>query len=215
MGVALFFAAVSLWAHHSPSAEFDMSKRFTLAGTLIKVDWINPHIVVNIDAKGDGGKVESWRFESNPPVFSSAAWASAGPKSRAALSKWSPSRPCAPKDGSLYGYMQKLTLADGTSWELVNGTEKETMRHSLFCAISVSAILPVFTLADTPKAAHPDLSGVWSYAIDLPPAAIKKQVNGSATVQKVNRGVTVAKAIKGALPSTPAPSYRPRASRQS
>jgi hypothetical protein len=62
-------AAASLWAHHSPSAEFDMSKRFTLAGTLTKVDWINPHIVVNIDAKGDGGKVESWRFESNPPSW--------------------------------------------------------------------------------------------------------------------------------------------------
>lgn len=83
------------------------------------------------------------------------------------------------------------------------------MRHSLFCAISVAVSLPVFAVADTPKAVHPDLSGVWSYAIDLPPAAIRKQVNGSATVQKVNRGVTVAKAIKGALPSTPAPSYKP------
>jgi hypothetical protein len=28
------------------------------------------------------------------------------------------------KDGSLYGYMRKLTLADGTSWELVDSTEK-------------------------------------------------------------------------------------------
>jgi len=83
------------------------------------------------------------------------------------------------------------------------------MKHSLFCAFSVAALLPVFAVADTPKAAHPDLSGVWSYAIDLPPAAIRKQVNGSATVQKVNRGVTVAKAVKGALPSTPAPSYKP------
>jgi hypothetical protein len=83
------------------------------------------------------------------------------------------------------------------------------MRQSLFCAFSIAAILPVLTVADTPKAAHPDLSGIWSYAIDLPPAAIKKQVNGSATVQKVNRGVTVAKTVKGALPSTPAPSYKP------
>jgi hypothetical protein len=28
------------------------------------------------------------------------------------------------KDGTLYGYMQKLTLSDGTSWELVSGNEK-------------------------------------------------------------------------------------------
>ncbi len=71
-------------------------------------------------------------------------------------------------------------------------------------------MLPVFAVADAPKAAHPDLNGVWSYAIDLPPGAIKKQVNGSVSVQKVNRGATVARAaIKGALPSTPAPSYKP------
>jgi len=84
------------------------------------------------------------------------------------------------------------------------------MTKTLFCAVSVAAILPVFAVAETPKAAHPDLSGIWAYAIDLPPGAIKKQVNGSATIQKVNRGATVATAaIKGALPSTPAPSYKP------
>jgi hypothetical protein len=83
------------------------------------------------------------------------------------------------------------------------------MKNSLYCAISVAAILPGFAVAETPKAAHPDLSGIWAYAIDLPPGAIKKQVNGSATVQKVNRGATVATAaMKGALPSTPAPSYK-------
>src|ERR1035438_39692 len=84
------------------------------------------------------------------------------------------------------------------------------MKSSLLYAISVATVLPIFAIAETPKASHPDLSGVWSYAIDLPPAAIKKEVNGSAVIQKVNHGVTVASApIKGALPSTPAPSYKP------
>ena len=73
IGFAIFFAAGSLWAHHSPSAEFDMTKRFTLIGTLTKVDWMNPHIVVNIDARGDGGKVESWRFESGRRGLSSCS----------------------------------------------------------------------------------------------------------------------------------------------
>ncbi len=84
------------------------------------------------------------------------------------------------------------------------------MKHGLFCAISMAATLSVCAAAETPKAAHPDLSGVWAYGIDLPPAAIKKQVNGTATIQEVNHGVTVASApIPGALPSTPAPSYKP------
>jgi hypothetical protein len=84
------------------------------------------------------------------------------------------------------------------------------MRYSFFCAISVAAVVSLSAFAETPKATHPDLSGVWSYAIDLPPGAIRKQVNGSSTVQKVNHGATVAKtAVRGALPSTPAPSYKP------
>ena len=84
------------------------------------------------------------------------------------------------------------------------------MRHTFLNTLAISAILPAMLPAQTPKAAHPDLSGVWSYAIDLPPGAIKKEVNGAVTIQKFNRGATVAQtAIRGALPSTPEPSYKP------
>jgi hypothetical protein len=122
-GFAVFLAAGSLLAHHSPSAEFDMTKRFMLTGTLTKVDWINPHIVVNIDAKADGGKVENWRFESNPPSWFRRVGVSRTEIARG-IGQMVTVEAVRAKDGSLYGYMQKLTLADGTSWELVNGTEK-------------------------------------------------------------------------------------------
>lgn len=115
--------AGTLWAHHSPSAEFDMTKRFSLSGTLTKVDWINPHIVVDIDAKGQAGKVESWKFESNPP-----SWFRRVGVSRSEIAKGIGHtvtvEAVRAKDGTLYGYMQKLTLADGTSWELVSGESK-------------------------------------------------------------------------------------------
>jgi hypothetical protein len=123
ISLAIFCAAGALWAHHSPSAEFDMTKRFTLVGTLVKVDWMNPHIVVNIDAKGDGGKVENWRFESNPPSWFRRVGVSRAEIARC-VGQMVTVEAVRAKDGSLYGYMQKLTLADGTSWELVTGTEK-------------------------------------------------------------------------------------------
>ncbi len=41
-----------LFAHHSPSAIFDMKTRVPLKGSITKVDWINPHIVVYMDVKG-------------------------------------------------------------------------------------------------------------------------------------------------------------------
>ena len=104
-------------AHHSTTAEFDVSHRMTLVGTLTKVDWVNPHIVVFMDAKGASGP-EAWRFESNPP-----AWFRRVGVSRADLAKAIGQTITVEgnraKDGSLYGYLLKMTFADGNSLELV------------------------------------------------------------------------------------------------
>src|SRR5438105_15828000 len=67
LALMVLLATVSLWAHHSPSAIFDMQKRIAVAGTLTKVDWINPHIVVYVDGRGEEGKAERWDFERHPP----------------------------------------------------------------------------------------------------------------------------------------------------
>ena len=67
LSIAVLISVTSLIAHHSPSAIFDMKKKVSLNGSVTKVDWVNPHIVVYMDAKGDDGNVESWKFESNPP----------------------------------------------------------------------------------------------------------------------------------------------------
>ena len=32
------------FAHHSVSAEFDLSKRITLEGRITKIEWVNPHV---------------------------------------------------------------------------------------------------------------------------------------------------------------------------
>lgn len=120
--VGAIAASATLWAHHSPSAIFDMSKKFTLTGTLSKVDWINPHIVVFIDAKGASGGPEAWKFESNPP-----AWFKRVTVGRAdfakAIGQTVTVEGVRARDGSLYGYLQKITFPDGASLELVNPSD--------------------------------------------------------------------------------------------
>ena len=70
VGVILtLLSAASVQAHHSPSAIFDMSRHISVTGTLTRVDWVNPHIVLMMEAKGEGGKAEQWKFESNPPSW--------------------------------------------------------------------------------------------------------------------------------------------------
>jgi hypothetical protein len=116
--VTLLFAAGPAWAHHSPSAVFDMTKQFSLTGTLMKVDWINPHIVVFIDAKKDDGSVENWKFESNPPSWFRRV-ALARDDFAKAIGQTVTVEGVRAKAGGLYGYLLKITFPDGNSMELV------------------------------------------------------------------------------------------------
>ena len=52
---------------------------------------------------------------------------------------------------------------------------------------------------------HPDLSGVWSFAISLPPGPVKKVVDGKVTVEKADQSARYSNPnqAKGALPWTP------------
>src|SRR5580765_9070965 len=110
----------TLWAHHSPSAVFDMTKPFVLTGTLTKVDWVNPHIDIFVDAMGPDGSAESWKFESNPP-----SWFRHVGLNRAYFAKFIGQMVTVggvrARDGSRYGYMRKFTFPDGSSIELEGG----------------------------------------------------------------------------------------------
>lgn len=54
-------------AHHSFAAEFDINRRLELKGTVVKMEWINPHSWLHIEVKGAGGRVEPWAVEFGAP----------------------------------------------------------------------------------------------------------------------------------------------------
>ena len=68
VAAAIVFAlSAPLVAHHSISAEFDTSKPITFSGKVTKVEWMNPHIYTNVEAKDPEGKVVVYRVEGGPP----------------------------------------------------------------------------------------------------------------------------------------------------
>jgi hypothetical protein len=53
--------------HHSEAAEFDQSTPVKLTGTIVKVEWLNPHVWFYVDVKDEQGKVTTWGFSAAPP----------------------------------------------------------------------------------------------------------------------------------------------------
>lgn len=56
-------AAATAGAHHSWTAEYDGGKAVTVKGTIVKVEWTNPHTHFYVEAKDGSGTVTVWNFE--------------------------------------------------------------------------------------------------------------------------------------------------------
>jgi hypothetical protein len=73
--IVLLAATVSVYAHHSFSAEFDGSKTVTLEGKVVMMEWVNPHSWLHIDVTKPDGMVERWMVEGGSPnVLQRLGW---------------------------------------------------------------------------------------------------------------------------------------------
>ena len=66
-GALLLVTTAALSAHHSFAAEFDANQPVQLRGTVVKVEWINPHTWIHLDVKKTDGSVERWMIEGGTP----------------------------------------------------------------------------------------------------------------------------------------------------
>ncbi len=93
------------------------------------------------------------------------------------------------------------------------------MKRRMLCGMGAAVLLAALAGAQqtgsskTRRTAdgHPDLSGLWAYAVDLPSGGIKRQIDGKVIVKQAdlsNRRAPKGE-VKGALPFTAAPSYKP------
>jgi len=64
--ISLLAITIPALAHHAISAEFDTAKPIKFEGTVKSVDWMNPHIYVNIEAV-ENGKPVLYSVEGGPP----------------------------------------------------------------------------------------------------------------------------------------------------
>ena len=100
-------------AHHSVQSVFDIHKTITVAGTIAKVEWINPHSYITVNVKDASGNVQKWGFETG----AQAALRRSG-LSRADRGGIKPgdevtiiANPA--RDGSTNGIMKEMKMGDG------------------------------------------------------------------------------------------------------
>ena len=67
VGASMLVSALPLAAHHAFAAEFDFNKPVKLRGTVVKVDFVNPHSWIHIDVKNADGSTTQWMVEGGSP----------------------------------------------------------------------------------------------------------------------------------------------------
>lgn len=63
----LLSLSAQAFAHHSFYAEFDAKKEVVLEGTVVEMEWKNPHSWLVINVVNAEGETEEWRIEGGSP----------------------------------------------------------------------------------------------------------------------------------------------------
>ncbi len=65
--VGLLVWSLGCLAHHAFSAEFDANAPVVVRGRVTRVEWINPHAWIHVEAQTAQGDIERWMFETGTP----------------------------------------------------------------------------------------------------------------------------------------------------
>jgi hypothetical protein len=116
----LAMAAQLSLAHHSLSGQFDDKHPVVVSGVITKVDWVNPHIYVELKAKDTTAPsgVATWRLEAVPVAIARKAGLSKAILLGTGETVTVQAFPA--RDGTPHlGFMMKLTYPDGRYFQFV------------------------------------------------------------------------------------------------
>ena len=118
-------ASGSLQAHHSLAGVYDMKAEKEIAGTLTKIQFVNPHGSMTITVKNADGTTTDWVFTTgSATTLADRGISKVGPNAlkagEALTAKFIPAR-----NGSPLGFLKSITRADGTVMNISAGNPND------------------------------------------------------------------------------------------
>jgi hypothetical protein len=101
-------------AHHGMSAVFDFNQRFSRTGTLVRLDWRNPHIYLYVEVEEADGQKLTWAYEGPSPVYFRRRQVAKKSDFEDSIGKTVQVDASRARDGSHRGLIRTITLANGT-----------------------------------------------------------------------------------------------------
>ena len=130
--IALAFGALGAFtslqsiAHHSFAAEFDANVPVYVTGTVVTLDWTNPHTYFMLEVENEDGGYDEWAFEmGSPNGLMRRGWT----RNTLPIGTEVIVRGTRARDGSFKGNVQTVVIAE-TCQRLFAGTSQRDFSES-------------------------------------------------------------------------------------
>ncbi len=111
--VSLLFVPTAVLAHHGLEGQFDSKQTITLTGTVIKLEWSNPHVRLYIEVKNESNPVTWELYMGSPNRQMTNGWKiDTFKRGDYVRVEANPAR-----DGSHVGYARKVTSVYGRTFD--------------------------------------------------------------------------------------------------
>ena len=113
--IVIAASGIPILAHHSIANEYDATKATTIQGMITRMEWINPHAWIYMNAKDSNGTITAWRVQ----IAAVGALTKANlDKNMIDLSKSYTMEIWPAFDGSKHASGRTLTFADGRTFDV-------------------------------------------------------------------------------------------------
>jgi hypothetical protein len=109
----LLLTTMPALAHHSVASEYDLTKPVDFTGTLVQMEWINPHAMLHLEVPNKDGSKTTWIFQTTAAGALRQKGLARAENGGLAVGMTLEITGFASKNGQPRGYIRSLKLPDG------------------------------------------------------------------------------------------------------